>query len=294
MITCFYQAKLGEIFCNVSVTWCKSLTSYSLTIKVDKKASKENHYTCKIDLKNNQFWGKKGLKSFAADGERVDLFWDFRLVKFSSSPEPCSDYYVALVCKEEMVLLLGDLEDVACKRTRARPSLEGATLLHKKENVCGKNLFCTNAMLNAGKKENEIVIENSLLGPGDPEMWISVEGAVAIRVMNLNWRFRGNETLMANNVPIQIFWDVHDWLFTSPGSGHGLFIFKLGSPDSTNTDFYARNCSEVRYNDSKYDNDSPQGSLSTNEYCHYLIMVPSSRIYIPKVLEKIQNIFRCL
>lgn len=79
----------------------------------------------------------------------------------------------------------------------------------------GKGFFCTRAMLNAGKKEHDIVIENSLSGPGDPEMWISVEGAVVIRVLNLNWRFRGNETGMANNVPLQIFWDVvvhHPWI----------------------------------------------------------------------------------
>ena len=269
-ITFVYQAKLAELLCNVSLTWCKRLTTHDLIITVDNP-SKENHYTCKIDLKNTQCWGKKGLKSFDIEGTRVDIFWDFRQVKFSSSPEPCSNYYVALVHDEEAVLLLGDLKNDAYKRTRSRPCLDEATLLHKKENVCGKKLFCTKAMLNAGKEEHDIVIENSLSGPGDPEMWISVKGTVVIRIMNLNWRFRGNETVMLKNEPLEIFWDVHDWLFSSPGSGHGLFIFKLGTLDSKDADSDSRNCSEVCHNGTKHDNvDSPNGTSSTTEFCHFL------------------------
>ncbi|KAF4362364.1 hypothetical protein F8388_008248 [Cannabis sativa] len=279
--TFVYQAKLAKILCNVCLTWCKRVTNHDLTIKIDKP-SKENHYTCKIDLTNTQCWGKKGLKSFdIVEGTRVDIFWDFRQAKFStsssssSSPEPCSDYYVALVHDNEAVLLLGDLKNDAYKRTRSRPCLDEATLLHKKENVCGKRLFCTKAMLKYGDKirgEHDIVIENSLSGPGDPEMWISVEGTVVIRVMNLNWRFRGNETIMVNSVPLEIFWDVHDWLFSSPKTGHGigLFIFKLGTLEeeanpNVITDF------DSRYfccNGSKHDHvDSPK---STSEFCHFL------------------------
>lgn len=228
-VTRVYQAKLAELMlCNISVTWCKNLTSHCLGITVEK----ENHnFTCKIDLKTWQFWGKKGLKSFEIDGQRVDIFWDFRQAKFSSAAEPCSDYYVALVSNEEVALLLGDLKKDAYKRARSRPSLEEAALLYKRENVNGKRLFCTRAMVGEDQKEHDIVVENSLAGPGEPEMWITVDGTVAVRIMNLNWRFRGNESVMVNNAPLQIFWDVHDWLFTTPGSGQGLFIFKPGTLD---------------------------------------------------------------
>ncbi|XP_062081290.1 uncharacterized protein LOC133786091 [Humulus lupulus] len=279
--TFVYQAKLAKILCNVYLTWCKRLTNHDLTITIDKP-SKENYYTCKIDLKNTQCWGKKGLKSFdIVEGTRVDIFWDFRQAKFSStsstssSSEPCSDYYVALVHGEEAVLLVGDLKSDAYKRTRSRPCSDEATLLHKKENVCGKRLFCTKAMLNYGSKrgEHDIVIENSLSGPGDPEMWISIEGTVVIRIMNLNWRFRGNETIMVNNVPMEIFWDVHDWLFSSPESGHGigLFIFKLGTleEEANATDFDSRNFSDFCCNGTKHDHvvDSPK---NTSDFCHFL------------------------
>lgn len=245
-VTCVYQAKLGQLYYIISVTWCKNLTSHALSITVENPPQ-ENRYTCKIDLKTWQFWGKKGLKSFEIDGKRADIFWDFRQAKFTSATEPCSDYYVALVSNEEVVLLLGDLKKDAFKRARSRPSLDEATLLCKKENVYGKRSFCTRTMVGADQKEHDIAIENYLLGPGDPEMRISVDGTVAVRIMNLNWRFRGNETVMVNNVPLQIFWDVHDWLFNGPGSGQGLFIFKPGKLDgesnnSNNLD--ERNCSD--------------------------------------------------
>lgn len=230
-VTCGYKAKVGEICREVTITWSKNLMNHSLTITVLENPFGENHYTCKIDLKAWQFWGKKGLKSFDVCGKRVDIFWDLRSAKFSSSPEPCSDYYVAMVSSEEVVLLLGDLKKEAFKRTKTRPSLVEPILVYKRENVYGKKLFCTRTMLDdEGKKEHDIVIENSLSGPGDPEMWISVDGTLLIRIMNLNWRFRGNETVVVNNVPVHIFWDVYNWLFNSPGLGHGLFIFKPGEP----------------------------------------------------------------
>jgi hypothetical protein len=37
--------------------------------------------------------------------------------------------------------------------------------------------------------------------------------------------------VMLSRQPVQVFWDVHDWLFSTPGTGHGLFIFKPGVPE---------------------------------------------------------------
>lgn len=52
--------------------------------------------------------GKKGLKSFKVYEKCIDVFWDLRFAKFSSSLEPTSDYYIAVVSEEEVVLVLGD------------------------------------------------------------------------------------------------------------------------------------------------------------------------------------------
>ncbi|XP_062013855.1 uncharacterized protein LOC133730244 [Rosa rugosa] len=260
-VTYVYQAKLAGLCCNVTATWGKDLKNHFLCIEVPKPCQ-EALYICKIDLNSCQLWGKKGLKSFDIDGRRVDVYWDFRQAKFSGNPEPCSDYYVALVSKAEVVLLLGDLVTDAYKRTRSKPALEEATLMYKKEVVCGKRLFCSKAMLEVGREEHDIVIEASLSGPNDPEMWITVDGTMTIRIMNLNWRFRGNESVMLNDFPVEILWDVYDWLFSKQATGQGLFIFKPGRLDweSSHSDPGSRN--------SEYN--SPKESSSTIEFCHFL------------------------
>ncbi|KAL6195212.1 hypothetical protein ACLB2K_030832 [Fragaria x ananassa] len=152
---------------------------------------------------------------------------------------------------------LRDLVTDAYNRTRSKPAFEAATLMYKKEYVCGRRLFCSKAMLGVGKEEHDIVIETSLSGLNDPEMWITID-AVTIRIMNLNWRFRGNESLMLHDFPVEIFWDVHDWLFSKQASGQGLFIFKPGRLDwesSRNTEY-----------------DSPKESSLSTEFCLFFML----------------------
>lgn len=232
-ITFVYQTKLHEICQTVMVTWSKDRTDHSLCITINNPSQK-SAYSCKIDSIFKQNWGKKGLKTLEIQGHRIDIFWDFRHAKFSTVPQPLSNYYVILVHKKETLLFLGDLQKEAHERARSSPCLEKNILLYKKETLHGKKMFCTKAMLEEGKEEHDIMIETSLSGPDDPEMWVSIDGVVATRIMNLNWRFRGNETVIVNNLPLHILWDVHDWLFN--GSGHGLFIFKPGSLESEEDD----------------------------------------------------------
>ncbi|CAN6707905.1 unnamed protein product [Malus baccata var. baccata] len=210
-----------QVFNKVTIIWCKNLMNHSLSIRIDSLDG-GFHYTCKIDLKPWNFWSKKGYKSFEVEGNQGEVCWDLRSAKFGGGPEPCSDFYVALVCDEEIVLLLGDMKKKAYKRTKSRPALVEALLYHKKR----KLKFDENI------KEHDIVVASSTSGSIDPEMWISMDGFVLIHVKNLQWKFRGNQTVMVNMQPVQVFWDVHDWLFSSPGTGHGLFIFKPGPPES--------------------------------------------------------------
>ncbi|XP_028771531.1 uncharacterized protein LOC114745168 [Neltuma alba] len=255
-ITFVYKTRLPQTCQSVMVTWSKDLADHSLCISVEN-SSQQNAYNCKIDSIFKQSWGKKGLKTLEIQGNRVDIFWDFRHAKFTSYPRPRSDYYVILVHRKETLLFLGDLEKEAYERTRSRPCSEEAVLLYKKEIVYGKKMFCTKAMIEEGKTEHDIVIETSLSGPEDPEMWVSIDGIVATRIMNLNWRFRGNETVIVNNLPVHILWDVHDWLFN--GSGHGLFIFKPGSLESAEDD-----------SDSGDRDCCPEDSPTSEGCCHFL------------------------
>lgn len=228
-VTSVYQAYLVGYWRNVSITWCKNYMNHSLHLTVDSLGG-EIHYNCRIDIKPWHFWSKKGYKSFVVDGQQVEVYWDLRSAKFSGSPEPSSDYYVALVSEEEVVLLLGDYKKKAYKRTKAKPALVGAILVSKKENVFAKKSFSTKASFDERGKESDIVVESSTCGQNkDPEMWVSIDGIVLIHVRNLQWKFRGNQTIVVNKQPVQVLWDVHDWLFSDNGSGGaGLFIFKPG------------------------------------------------------------------
>ncbi|KAJ8553297.1 hypothetical protein K7X08_023975 [Anisodus acutangulus] len=226
-VTCVYQSHIGRYWGNVTVIWRKNLMNRCLTISIDS-VENDNHQTCKIDLKPWHFWAKKGYKTFEVDGNQLEAYWDLRSAKFSGSPEPYKDFYVALIAEEEVVLLLGDYKKKAYKRTKSRPALVDALLFYKKEHAFGKKSFSTRAKFENNKKESDIVVESSTSGPRDPEMWISIDGIVLIHIKNLQWKFRGNQTVLVNEQQVQVFWDVHSWLFCEPGSSHGLFIFKPG------------------------------------------------------------------
>ncbi|KAK9271941.1 hypothetical protein L1049_002308 [Liquidambar formosana] len=255
-VTCVYQTSIAGFWRNVTVQWCKNLMNHSLSITVDS-------------LIAMALLEQKGFKSFDVDGNQVDVYWDLRSAKFSGSPEPCTDYYVALVSDEEVVLLLGDYKKKAYKRTKSRPALVDATLCYKRENVFAKKCFSTRAKFDERKQEHDIVIESSTTGPRDPEMWISIDGIVLIHVRNLQWKFRGNQTLVLNKQPVQVFWDVHDWLFSSPGTGHGFFIFKPGSPESeSDRDGSSRGGGDSDGSGSKYF--STQSYTTAPEFCLFL------------------------
>ncbi|XP_022716587.1 uncharacterized protein LOC111275498 [Durio zibethinus] len=270
-VTSIYHANIADLYRKVTATWSKILANHSFIINVENPSDDQSRCTCKIDLKAWQFWGRKGLKSLEVDANRVDIYWDFRQAKFSGiCPEPCSDYYVAIVSGEEVALVLGDMKIDAFKRTNKRPSLIDPTLMCKKEHICGKKLFCSKLKLDEGKHEHFIMIENSLCGSDDPEMWVCIDATTVIRIMNLHWRFRGNEIVTVNKTPIQIFWDVHDWLYNNSGSSHGLFIFTPGAPDysSVHSDSDYRN--SITGDDGCHIYDVPRESQSIPKFCYVL------------------------
>ncbi|KAJ6869070.1 50S ribosomal protein L19 [Populus alba x Populus x berolinensis] len=51
------------------------------------------------------------------------------------------------------------------------------------------------------------------------------QGSKRFVVEHLQWKFRGNEYINLRKLRVEVYWDVHDWLF-SPGLRHALFIFK--------------------------------------------------------------------
>ncbi|KAJ3679068.1 hypothetical protein LUZ60_017079 [Juncus effusus] len=223
-VVSIYQTKIHGVMRHVTISWNKTIMSHSFSISVDGKV--DGPLLCRVELKPWPFWGRKGSKTTDINGDRVDIFWDIRSAKFSHSPEPVSGYYVALVSQDEVVLLVGDSRKDAYKKTKSRPTLEDPLLLCKRENMFGKRNFTTRAHFDdRRRKDHDIVIENSVPGSRDPEMRISIDGIVLINVKNLHWKFRGNETIVVDQLPIQVLWDVHDWVFGGSWS-QAFFIFK--------------------------------------------------------------------
>ncbi|KAF7838272.1 phosphatase 2C 14 [Senna tora] len=235
-----YRTKLADQCRLITITWCKNSMFHGLSISVEGPEG-ETQYTCKVELKSWYFWRKQGSKRFIVDdGKAVDIFWDLKTANFNGETEPSSEYYVAVVCDEEVVLLLGDLKKDAYRKTGCRPSLIDPILVSKKEHIFGKKRFCTRAKFHDKGKCHEISIEckNSKGNGGSivscngdslngvqSEMEIRMDGHLVIHVKHLQWKFRGNESIHLSKMRIEVYWDVHDWLFT-PGLKHALFIFK--------------------------------------------------------------------
>ncbi|CAI9773589.1 unnamed protein product [Fraxinus pennsylvanica] len=267
-VSCVYQTHIGGYWRNVTVLWSKNLMNNSLSISVDSMQSDHNQ-TCKIDFKPWHFWAKKGYKTFEIDGNQLDAYWDLRSAKFSGNPEPCKDFYVAIVSDEEVVLLIGDYKKKAYKRTKSRPALVDAALFSKKEHVFAKKCFSTRAKFDDRQKEHEIIVESSTSGNKDPEMWISIDGIVLIHIRNLQWKFRGNQTVLVDKQPVQVFWDVHSWLFCASGSTHGMFIFKPGTSEVDSDKEENSRCDDSDCSDNSWYY-STQSYAKASQFCLFL------------------------
>ncbi|KAK3226539.1 hypothetical protein Dsin_006401 [Dipteronia sinensis] len=232
-----YRTKIADQCRLITITWCKNLLLHGLSVSVQ---GQEDLETCKVELKPWYFWRKQGSKRFLVDGSKaVDVFWDLKSAKFNGETEPNSEFYVAVVCDEEVVLLLGDLKKEAYRKTRCRPALIDPVLVSRKEHIVGKKKFSTRFKFHGKGRFHEISIEckNRSCSNGggvEPEMEIRIDGNLVIHVKHLQWKFRGNESIHVNKARVEVYWDVHDWLF-NPGLRHALFIFKPIMSSSTSS-----------------------------------------------------------
>ncbi|TQD75396.1 hypothetical protein C1H46_039089 [Malus baccata] len=246
-----YRAKIAGRSRLITITWCKNLLLHGLSVSVEgPDGDQTQQHTCKVELKPWYFWRKQGSKRFVVDEKAVEIFWDLKAAKFNGGTEPKSEYYVAVVCDEEVVLVLGDLKKDAYRKAGFRPALTDPTLVSKKEHIFGKKKFSTKAKFYERGRSHEIAIECKNRGGGgggggsgsigsgstlngvEPELEIRVDGHLVVHVKHLQWKFRGNESIHINKLRIEVYWDVHDWLF-SPGLRHALFIFKPNLPASS-------------------------------------------------------------
>lgn len=230
LVASTYQTKFGGRDRLVTVTWCKNVMGQGcLCVAVGEPSSE---IVCKVEMKPWKFWRKHGSwkSSEIIDGRRVEVFWDLGSARFASGPEPERGYYVAVLCNDEVVLLLGDMEEEAYRKTNFRPSSGiKAVMVSRKQHIVGKECLSTVARFGDGGKSHEVSIECCTRGDDEPALVINVDRKLAVEVNHLPWNFRGNGTIYVEGVRVQILWDVHDWLF-NPGQGHALFIFKSTMP----------------------------------------------------------------
>ena len=244
VIMSIYKTKLGSHSRLITITWCRnhqllhglSMCISNLSNDADDSASSESadQYNCKVELKPWYFWRKQGAKHFTInDGKKVDIYWDLKSAKFNNNEtEPSSEYYVALVYENEVVLLVGDMKNDAYKKTGCRPSLIEPILVSKKEHIFGKKKFIVKAKLHEKGRFHNIMVECDNTTESDIEMGVKIDGKLMIHVKHLQWKFRGNESIYLNRLRLEVYWDVHDWLF-SPGLRHALFIFKPFIPSNS-------------------------------------------------------------
>ncbi|KAA3472210.1 DUF868 domain-containing protein [Gossypium australe] len=222
IVTCVYQCQILGRSCLITVTWNKSLMGQGLSVGIDDST---NQCLCKVDIKPWLFSKRKGSKSLEAYCCKLDIFWDLSTAKFSSGPEPSEGFYVCVVANKQMVLLLGDMKKEAYKKTNASPVPLDALFVAKKEHVFGKRVFGTKAQFCDTGRIHNLVIECDTIGVNDPCLVIRVDGKSLMQVKRLRWKFRGNYTILVDGMAVEVYWDVHNWLFGS-SVGNAVFMFK--------------------------------------------------------------------
>ncbi|PKU74320.1 uncharacterized protein LOC110108008 [Dendrobium catenatum] len=222
LVTCLYSTQLCGSSCVISITWSKNMMGQGLSIGVDDS---NNQSLCKVDIKPWLFSKRKGSKNMETEKSKVDVFWDLSNAKFGSGPEPVEGFYVAVLFDFQIVLLLGDLIKEAYKKTNAGPSPYNAMFVAKKEHIFGKKIYCTKAQFSDKGQVHDILIECDTIGLKDPCLEIRIDKKRVMMVKRLLWKFRGNQTILVDGLPVEVFWDVHNWLFDA-SMGSAVFMFQ--------------------------------------------------------------------
>ncbi|XP_059649736.1 uncharacterized protein LOC132295472 [Cornus florida] len=223
VVTSIYRCKLLGQSCFVTITWSKNLMGQCLSFEIHDLAS---FCLCKVDVKPSLFSKRKGSKCLELNrSSKIDFYWDLSLAKFGSGPEPLEGFYFAVVCKGEMVLLIGDLRKEAFKKTNATPALSNAIFISKREHLFGKRVYGTKAQFCNKGQLHDLTILCDTVADADPCLVIHLDSKMVMQVRRLRWKFRGNDTILVDGLPVEVFWDVHNWLHGTT-LGSAVFMFQ--------------------------------------------------------------------
>ncbi|XP_010245551.1 PREDICTED: uncharacterized protein LOC104589062 [Nelumbo nucifera] len=228
LTTCLYYTNLGVF----ALTWCRNVIGRDLQIDIrfDDQEDEDLFPSYRLHMKPFFFWRKYGSKRLHVNGptkKKVEIYWDLTRAKFvASSPEPQSGFYVAVVVDGVMTLLVGDSQREVYGRSKTRkPNRRSQVLISRREHVFGNKVYTTRARF--GGKTRDISIDCSVSGD-EPRLCFSVDRKRVLQIKRLKWKFRGNERIEVDGVPIQVSWDVYNWLFEGGvEDGHAVFMFKF-------------------------------------------------------------------
>ncbi|WCJ30374.1 hypothetical protein M5689_011938 [Euphorbia peplus] len=241
LTTCLYQTELGLF----SLTWSRTFFSgHSLHLHLHpsdggaggcsplslSNPPSLSAVSFHLHIKPFIFWKKHGSKKLnfknqeSDSGPRIQIFWDLSKAKFGSGPEPVSGFFIAVVVDREIILFVGDLTKQAVSKTRARKTPgKSQVLVLRREHVYSDRVYATKARF--GGKIRDVSIDCATNSDG--RLSFSVDGKRVLLIKRLKWKFRGNEKIEVDGVPIQISWDVYNWLFEDLSNGHAIFIFRF-------------------------------------------------------------------
>ncbi|XP_047311151.1 uncharacterized protein LOC124914608 [Impatiens glandulifera] len=236
LVTNVYQCELGRHHhsCFITIGWSKNLIGQGFSVGIDD--TKTDQCLCKIDINPWLFSKRKGSKTLEAYSTKIDIYWDLSSAKFiGSSPEPFEGFYVAIATDQQMILLLGDMPPKEAFKKTSPTTTNYAyppptTLpFAKREHIYGKKNFSTKVRFCSSINGylHDLAVECDTSGfVSDPCLVIRVDSKIVMQVKRLQWKFRGNHTILVDGLEVEVLWDVHNWLSGSSSNGNAVFMFK--------------------------------------------------------------------
>ncbi|KAK1412562.1 hypothetical protein QVD17_33921 [Tagetes erecta] len=223
LVTCVYQCRLRNFSCFiVTLNWTKSLMGQGLAVQIDDSTGQ---CLCKVEIKPWVFSKRRGYKNLEVGSKLIDVYWDLASARFGFSPEPVEGFYFAIVVNQDLILMLGDMEKEVKNKMDVSKFAPNFVFVSKKEHLFGKKAYSTRAQFCGKGQVHDIVIECDLVGSNDPCLLIRVDGKTMMQVKHLRWKFRGNYTMLVDGLPVEVYWDVHNWLFGKL-TGEANFLFQ--------------------------------------------------------------------
>ncbi|GMH30164.1 hypothetical protein Nepgr_032007 [Nepenthes gracilis] len=213
----------------ITVTWCDKLICQGFWINVSEKMSPEfrnssnSHQLCKI----------KGTKEFESCNSGIEVYWDLSNAKFEAGPEPISAFYIVVLIDSTICLILGDMEDdPQVKKVTVGLPIVKFSLVYQCENFSGqKTEFSTKAKFCDSGLAHDILVKfgEEDEGPKNPIFSVFIDNKRVIKVMRLQWNFRGNQVTFVDGVLVDVMWDVYGWFAQPSPSAAAVFLFRTRS-----------------------------------------------------------------